>query len=165
MRAAGKRDSHRHSTPSYCMRECQRQTKRGKNRLSNAKKFYQFAIGRVNKDNSANFPRCLFLRKKNTRKKVNSNIEVIVVLVLESKGLCRISLTGRPGIKIPLFHQFDWGTKGDQCWLKLRYISRNWGFKKYFTFLKREHDHIPRIHNNTKRLNYAWYRYILPAWR
>ena len=110
---------------SELLRECQRQTKRGKNRLSNAKKFYQFAIGRVNKDNSANFPRCLFLRKKNTRKKVNSNIEVIVVLVLESKGLCLISLTGRPGIKIPLFHQFDWGTKGDQCWLKLRYISRN----------------------------------------
>ena len=84
-RAAGKLDSRRHSTPSFC--ENVKETKRGKNRLSNAKKFYHFAIGRVNKDNSANFPSCLFLRKKNTRKKVNSNIEVIVVLVLESKGL------------------------------------------------------------------------------
>ena len=84
-RAAGKLDSRRLSTPSFC--ENVKETKRGKNRLSNAEKFYHFAIGRVNKDNSANFSRYLFLRKKNTRKNVNSTIEVIVVLALESKGL------------------------------------------------------------------------------
>ena len=72
-------------TQSFC--ENVEEAKRGKNRLSNAKKLYHFAIGRVNKDNSANFARCLFLTKKNSRKNVNSNIEVIVVLVIESKGL------------------------------------------------------------------------------